>query len=68
MINVVKPCPWCGTNEWLEIPDSDFGILPLIVCRKCKAQGPTAVVSPRPREERVAAILEAWNRMATEDR
>lgn len=60
----LKPCPFCGGTEHLEIPDTDFGVLPLVVCRGCRMQGPTAVISPCSREKRISAIVQIWNTRA----
>ena len=49
----LKPCPFCGSDENLEVQDGPY---PFILCKPCGAYGPSG--------EDVADAYRRWNRRA----
>jgi Lar family restriction alleviation protein len=65
MINVIQPCPFCGSTT-LTVATDAKQTQTMIICTECSAEGPPQIVIGPPSESAFDRAIEkskaAWNR------
>ena len=75
MKHKLKPCPFCGEKDQLEVINNkthcighgDYVKVSYIVCHKCHSTGPTFDDWDYPHGDRKTMAIATWNARARED-